>query len=236
MQTIFITGVGQRVGLHLANHFIDQGFKVIGSYRTERPAIEELRSKGALLYCCDFYQPSDVNRLVENILSECSSLRAIIHNASDWHLDAGADIEVIEKMMRVHVYAPYQMNLALSPLLMNSHSEFSDILHFSDYVASTGSPKHSAYAASKAALENLTLSMAAKFAPKIKVNAIAPALILFNETDDQAYREKAIKKSLIEREGGLDEVTLAVEYLLASGYITGRILPLDGGRHLARKS
>ena len=95
-----------------------------------------------------------------------------------------------------------------------------------------GSTQHIAYAASKAAQDNLTLSFAARLAPKIKVNSIAPALIMFNQGDDEAYREKALKKSLLDREGGLDEFQLAIDYLLASQYITGRIQHLDGGRHL----
>ena len=95
-----------------------------------------------------------------------------------------------------------------------------------------GSRKHIAYAASKAAQDNLTLSFAALLAPKVKVNSIAPALVLFNGTDDDAYREKVLKKGLLPREGGLDEFQRAVDYLLESQYVTGRIHHLDGGRHL----
>ena len=47
-----------------------------------------------------------------------------------------------------------------------------------------------------------------------------------------AYRSKALDKSLMQREGGLEEIRLAVDYLLESAYVTGRILPVDGGRHL----
>jgi dihydromonapterin reductase/dihydrofolate reductase len=89
-----------------------------------------------------------------------------------------------------------------------------------------------AYAASKAAQDNLTLSFAARLAPRVKVNSIAPALLLFKEGDEAAYRENALAKGLLQREGGLDELQRAVDYLLDSRYVTGRILHLDGGRHL----
>ena len=59
-----------------------------------------------------------------------------------------------------------------------------------------------------------------------------PALVLFNEDDDEQYREQTLKKSLIQREAGLDEFQHAVDYLMNSHYVTGRILPMDGGRHL----
>jgi len=134
------------------------------------------------------------------------------------------------------VRAPYELNNALATLLHANNSEFSDIIHFSDHIVSTGSAKHTAYAASKAALDNLTLSFAAKYAPKVKVNSIAPGLILFNEHDSDEYKEKTLKKSLIPREGGLDEISDAVFYLLNSRYVTGRVMSVDGGRHLAHKS
>ena len=75
-----------------------------------------------------------------------------------------------------------------------------------------------AYAASKAAQDNLTLSFAARLAPKVKVNSLAPALLKFNADDDQDYREKAATKSLMQREGGWDELQHAIDYLLASEY------------------
>ena len=107
-----------------------------------------------------------------------------------------------------------------------------DIIHVGDYVSSRGSKKHIAYAASKAAQDNLTLSFAAKLGPKVKVNSLAPALLKFNEDDDPAYRERALSKNLIPREGGFEELQHAVDYLFSSRYVTGRVLPLDGGRHL----
>ena len=95
-----------------------------------------------------------------------------------------------------------------------------------------GSKKHIAYAASKAAQDNLTLSFATLLAPAVKVNSIAPALLLFNEHDGEEYRKRALSKSLLAREGGLDELQQAVDYLLESRFVTGRIMHLDGGRHL----
>jgi len=133
-------------------------------------------------------------------------------------------------MMAVHVDAPYRINLALADLLKAGAP--SDIVHLGDYVSGRGSKKHIAYAASKAAQDNLTLSFAALLAPEVKVNSIAPALVLFNEDDDAAYREKTLKKSLMQREGGLDEMQHQVDYLLDSQYVTGRIIHMDGGRHL----
>jgi dihydromonapterin reductase/dihydrofolate reductase len=231
---VLITGVGRRVGLHLACSFLSRGVPVIGTYRTEYASLQQLRDEGAVLYQCDFNDQVQIDRLIETIITTHRNLRAIIHNASEWLPDE-ADLpaaEIIQRMLQIHVSAPYQLNLGLEQLLLNCRDEHADIIHISDYVSSKGSRKHSAYAASKAAMDNLTLSSSARLAPKVKVNSIAPALVMFNDHDDESYREKTLRKSLMRREGGLDEFQHAVDYLMQSHYVTGRILPVDGGRHL----
>ena len=229
-----ITGVGKRAGLHVARVFLLRGMPVIGTYRTWYPALAELERLGADLYHCDFDKQDEVALLIDEINARYKRLRGIIHNASDWLRDDGGIPveEVIEKMMRVHANVPYQLNHGLAPLLQACKGTHADIIHIGDYVGSHGSKKHIAYAASKAAQENLTLSFAARLAPKVKVNSLAPALLRFNDDDDQDYREEAAGKSLMQREGGWDELQHAIDYLFASRYVTGRVLPVDGGRHL----
>ena len=206
---------------------------VIGTFRTRYGRLDELEQLGADLHRCDFQAREDVTQLIERILERYPRLRGIVHNASEWLSDDdGTPLhQVIERMMRVHAGVPYEINHSLAPLLQACAEEHADIIHISDYVGSCGSRKHVAYAASKAAQDNLTYSFAAKLAPKVKVNSIAPAPLLFNEDDEAAYRQKALDKSLMRREGGLDELRHAVDYLYDSRYVTGRVLPLDGGRH-----
>jgi len=231
---VLITGVGKRVGLQLARNFLALGIPVIGTYRTEYASLRELTEHGANLHHCDLTDSVQLKHFRETITAKHGGLRAIIHNASEWLPDdAGLEpAEIMQRMIQIHVSTPYQLNLALMPLLQVNNHSHTDIIHIGDYVSSTGSSKHIAYAASKAAQDNLTLSFAALLAPKVKVNSIAPALILFNEDDDADYRSQALDKSLMQCEGGLKEIQLAVDYLLESTYVTGRILPVDGGRHV----
>jgi dihydromonapterin reductase/dihydrofolate reductase len=229
-----ITGIGRRAGFHLARSFLERGRPVIGTFRTDYARLHKLESLGAELHRCDFNDRDDVERLIAAVKSGHRDLRGIIHNASQWLAEGGdtPDSIVIDTMMRVHAGIPYELNQALSPLLQAHEGPHTDIIHIGDYVSSRGSKKHIAYAASKAAQDNLTLSFAQKLAPKVKVNSVAPALLAFNDDDDEAYKKKALSKSLMRREGGLEELRLAVDYLFDSRYVTGRILPLDGGRHL----
>ncbi len=232
---ILITGVGKRVGLALARHFLGQGTPVVGTYRTHYQSIDELAEAGATLYQIDFYQQQELDSFIEQVRQKHPVLRGIIHNASDWMTEKdGADpADLFHKMMQVHASVPYQLNRALQPNLLADNGQLKDIIHISDYITGKGSKKHIAYAASKAALDNLTLSFAAAFAPDIKVNTIAPALLQFNEGDSDEYKKKAVAKALLPKEGGFDEVVTAVEFIIKSRYMTGRTIYLDGGRHLA---
>lgn len=231
---IFITGVSRRLGLALAHHFLDKGWQVLGTYRSERSELDSLWDKGATLFQCDFQDMVQVEDLIATIREKQPGLRALIHNASDWLAEGKGlpDAEVFDRMMNVHAKVPYLMNLGLKSNIESNGDQLGDIIHITDYVAARGSKKHFAYAASKAALENLTLSFAAAFAPTIKVNAIAPALLKFNEGDDEAYQKKALSKASLPWEGSFEAAIDSIEYLLNSRYITGRTIHLDGGRHL----
>ena len=217
----------------MADSLLEEGNAVVVTYRTLRPTIEKLKDKGATAIYADFSTEQAIDRAIDDIKAASESYRAIIHNASDWAQEKDHDDKhsLFYRMMNVHALAPYRINLALAHSLSNQDG-FSDIIHMTDYVQDTGSEKHMAYAASKAALHNLTLSFAKKLAPQVKVNSIAPALLMFNEGDNEAYKQKALKKSLLETVPGAQEAVKAMHYLLNSDYITGQTLHLNGGRHL----
>lgn len=230
---ILITGAGQRIGLAFAKHCLANNQPVIATYRTYRPAVDALQKAGATCIHADFATDGGIDRFVTLLRERTSSLRAIIHNASDWMPESeNTDpADVMNAMMQIHAMTPYRINLSCRDLLENSES-VADIIHMTDYVVGKGSAKHIAYAASKAALENLTLSFSRLLAPRVKVNSLAPSLIMFNEGDSEAYREKTLKKSLMGLEPGVAVAVDTLQFLLDNPYITGRSIPLDGGRHL----
>lgn len=200
---ILITGGGRRIGLALAWHFINQKQPVIVSYRTHYPAIDGLIKAGAQCIQADFSTNDGVMAFADEVLKSPHGLRAILHNASAWMAEKpGAPLADVLACMM-------QIHVN-TPYLLN----------------------HIAYAASKAALDNMTRSFARKLAPEVKVNSIAPSLILFNEHDDAEYRQQALNKSLMKTAPGEKEVIDLVDYLLTSCFVTGRSFPLDGGRHL----
>lgn len=159
---ILITGGGRRIGLALAWHFINQKQPVIVSYRTHYPAIDGLINAGAQCIQADFSTNDGVMAFADEVLKSTHGLRAILHNASAWMAEKpGAPLaDVLACMMQIHVNTPYLLNHALERLLRGHGHAASDIIHFTDYVVERGSDKHIAYAASKAALDNMTRSFA----------------------------------------------------------------------------
>ncbi|WOH39627.1 dihydromonapterin reductase [Thalassotalea fonticola] len=234
---IVITGGGQRLGLALAKALHSKLTPVVITYRTERESIAELQKLGITCIKADFSTDAGIDDFNQYIQNHYSSLKAVIHNASDWLAESttvSASV-TMQTMMQVHVQAPYQLNLAFQPLLENYYQQnlsTASIIHLTDFVVDKGSKKHIAYAASKAALANLTLSFSALLAPKVKVNSIAPSLLMFNESDSESYKQKTLQKSLMQIAPGEIEGVEAVQYLLNSRYITGHTLHLNGGRHL----
>jgi dihydromonapterin reductase/dihydrofolate reductase len=237
---VVITGGAQRLGLAAALALRKDGYAVVVTYRKSRRSLNLLERNGVEVIQADFKDEQGVMRFASELRRRFHALRALIHNASEWLPEGGeeADSVVMQRMLNVHVVAPFLLNQELGELL-SREGKFgrpADIIHMSDYVAGTGSKKHIAYAASKAALDNLTLSFASKFAPEVKVNGIAPALLMFKHGDDAAYREKALKKSLLGIAPGESEGVNAIRYILESKYLTGKIIALDGGRHLVQAS
>lgn len=232
---IVITGGAQRIGLALVEALLEKEIPVVISYRTERPIIQSLQDRGVVCIAADFSSDAGILDFTRSVQSRYGQLRGIIHNASEWLADEPANnTRILQKMFSVHMSAPYQINVACQHLLL-AYAEVhgsADIIHMSDYVASKGSKKHIAYAASKAGLENMSLSFAALLAPQIKVNTLSPSLLMFNDEDDEEYREKTLKKSLMRLCPGAQEAVHGVFYLLNSQYVTGHNLALDGGRRL----
>ncbi|MES2818359.1 MAG: dihydromonapterin reductase [Pseudomonadota bacterium] len=228
---VLITGASQRVGLHCAERLLDEGHRVIVSYRSERKGLEGLRQRGALTLQADFATQAGILAFIAELKQHTDSLRAIVHNASDWLSETpGDEAQIFEQLFAVHMLAPYLINLHCAELLQRCAP--ADIVHISDDVVRSGSAKHPAYCASKAGLDSLTLSFAARLAPAVKVNGIAPALILFNTNDTPDYRSKTLNKSALGIEPGAEVIYQSLRYLLDNPYVTGTTLTVNGGRHL----
>ena len=222
---ILLTGASQRVGLALAQALAQAGHSVISASRSRPPAHPNIQHFEA-----DLCQAADREALIDHLQRTCTRLRAVIHNASLWLDDSPGNLDT---MFRLHVEAPYHLNLALGELLKNAGK--ADIIHICDETSSRGSKSHIGYAATKAALQNMVLSLAEKYAPHVRVNGILPGLLMFKPEGDEAYRQQALQKALLEFEPGAEPLIEAVLFLLQSQYSTGSQITINGGRHLKNR-
>lgn len=229
--SILITGAGQRIGFHCVKRLVTDGYPVIISYRREHEQLEQLAQLGVTCIQADFSCERSILTFIEQVKNHTSSLRAIIHNASAWQTDSEQpEQQPLNQLFHVHMLAPYMINLGCEELLRQS--PIADIVHMSDDVTRRGSRKRIAYSATKAGMENMTLSFAARFAPHIKVNTIAPALIMQHPDDGEQYLQQAKNKSVMQTIPGPDVVYQSLKFLLDCPYTTGTTLTLNGGRHL----
>jgi dihydromonapterin reductase/dihydrofolate reductase len=213
---ILITGAGQRLGLHCALRLLDDGQPVIFSYRSEREGVQRLRERGAIALQADFSSEAGILAFIEQLKGRTDSLRAIVHNASDWETETpGHEAEVFQRMVSVHMLAPYLINLHCEELLRRSTP--ADIVHLGDDVSRKGSAKRPAYCASKAGLDSLTQYS---------------ALIQFNNGDSAEYRAKRLAETPLGFEPGAEVIYQSLRYLLDNPYVTGTTLTVNGGRHL----
>lgn len=233
---VLITGTGRRVGLHLAQRLLGSGWPVIAHYRTWTEDVARLQLDGALCVAGDLATEAGLDHLIASVQSAAPSLRAIVHNASDFAATsplASDALRQLDSFYAIHMRAPYFLNCAFLDLLINCSERRSDIIHITDIYADNPNPIFDLYSATKAGLQNLSLSFAKKLAPKVKVNVIQPGPILFKDWHSPEARKRVLDKTPLGEEGGPEAIGLAIEAIMANDYQTGAIIAVDGGRRLS---
>lgn len=226
---ILITGAGRRLGKVLAEHYLARGWLVVAHYNS---ACELSEHNSLSCLQADLSRRDDVLRLCDE-LSSFIQFDAVIHNASCFIPDASASdmLQHFEQHYRVHVESPAAITAAVNPLW----SDEAAMICISDIYADIPNQRFSAYCASKAALQNWSLSMAQRLKGKVRVNVIQPGPIQFLPEHDDAYRQKVLSQSLVGKELGYGAIIKACDYLLAADAVTGSVMRVDGGRFVANR-
>jgi len=236
-KAILVTGAGRRVGFHLAKRLHENGQTVIAHYRTATAEIQVLHDLGIETIQADFDNSTAIIQFIDALKQRCDDFRAVIHNASSFartEANLSQAAAQYEQFFNVHMMAPFLINKALEPLLI-SDDELGDIIHITDINAENPTVGFDIYGTTKAGLHNMMLVMAKEFAPRIKVNAVAPGPVLFTKLHSEEVIEKMLDETLLAKEGGAEPVYLAVQSLLDNPFITGVSLAVDGGRRLSKR-
>jgi len=235
---VLVTGSGRRIGYHIASRLHQEGYTVLAHYRTHTDEIQALEDLGVETVQAEFSNSTAILLFVEELKSRCTSFRALVHNASSFEKtadDLAIAAEQYEQFFNVHMMAPFLINQALQPLLQGVEDSPADIIHITDINVENPTPNFDIYGTTKAGLHNMMLVLAKKFAPLIKVNAVAPGPVLFTEKHSDDVQQQMLAETPLAKEGGAEPVYLAVKSLLDNPFITGASIPVDGGRRLSKR-
>ncbi len=236
--TVLVTGAGCRVGYHLARCLHQDGYTVLAHYRTATADAKALYDDGIATIQADLADSAAIFQFVQAVKNRCNSMRAIIHNASSFaptSTDLTEAARQYQQFFTIHMLAPFLINQGLRSQLQAGEHTPTDIIHITDINVENPTPAFDIYGTTKAGLHNMMLVLAKKFAPDIKVNAIAPGPVLFNAQHSAKAKQQMLAETPLAQEGGIEPVYLVVQGLLANAFITGASVPVDGGRRLSKR-
>jgi pteridine reductase len=230
-----VTGGAKRVGRQICLRLAEAGYDVAFTYhKSEKDAaelVELLRGRGAkgAAISADLTQPAAA---VDLIAREVERVDVLVNNASIYVPGGLRDFSGpdAKRMWAVHVEAPLLLCRAFEKQLRANRGHVVNML---DLMVERPMPAYMSYCTSKAALWNLTLSLARELAPQATVNGIAPGVVEWPADFPEADREKYLSRVPLGRAGTPEDVSKAVLFFCAQGsYVTGQVLRLDGGRSL----
>lgn len=234
-----VTGAGRRLGYYTCQALLDRGYRVFALYRSDTDEVRQLAGRGAGIRSVDLADPTSVAQALEWIRSEAPQVHLLVNNASEFTPDAGDEAELARqaaRLLQINSTAPMMLMAGLSEQLRagcQSPAEPTLVINITDIFVEKPNPRFAAYCASKAALSNLTLSYARMLAPHVRVNAIMPGPIRFLPEHTDEEQSNVLAETLLAREGGFDSVVQQIIALLDNHFMTGALIPIDGGRRLA---
>lgn len=239
-RTALVTGGGKRIGAAIVRALHQAGSCVLIHYHRSlvqaqhlAAELNALRADSAFLVSADL-EKSDLSLFMKSVLDLGRGLDLLVNNASLFfptYLDRNAQ-EAWQALMQVNAFAPYQLSLLAAEALASNRGSIVNIV---DIYAEKPLKGYSLYTQSKAALRLQTLSLARELAPNIRVNGVAPGAIIWPENPtllSDSAKAKIIGSIPLERIGTSEDVAQAVLYLAIAEYVTGTIIPVEGGRLL----
>ena len=234
-----VTGASRRLGFHTCEALLERGYQVFALYRTETDELRQLVERGAVSLQVDLADPDDVGQAIATLKSCTDVVHVLINNASEFTPDETAESDLAlqaARFFQINSTAPMMLMAGLTQQLRAGYEAPEGpalVVNITDIFVEKPNPKFAAYCASKAALSNLTLSYAQRLAPEVRVNAIMPGPVRFlpkHTAEDQAT---VLSETLLAREGGFDCVVQQILALVDNHFMTGALIPVDGGRRLA---
>ena len=236
-RTAIITGGARRIGAAITRELHGSGMDVIVHYNTSGPEAESLtgelnsvRPDSACMLEADLGNIDSIKQFVARACSFRDRVDVLVNNASVFQSTPLSDLDEAswDETININLKAPLFLSKALANALRSTGGT---IINLADIYGQNPLNDYLVYSISKAGLIMMTRALAKELAPDIRVNAISPGAILWNERSDQKNREKIIRETLLQRQGDISDITGAIHFLVNNaGYMTGQVLVIDGGR------
>ena len=235
---VLVTGSSSGIGEATARAFAASGAGVLVNSSSTVAEGEAVAASlpDALYVQGDIAAPGVPERLVAACLERWGRLDTLVNNAGTTalipHHDLpAASVEVWRRIFEVNVFGTWAMSVAAMPALRESQGSIVNITSIAG-VRPTGSSIP--YAASKAALNHLTVLLAKVVGPDVRVNAVAPGLVDTPWTKDWDFAREVIRQvAPLKRSGQPDDVAEVVLALTRAAYVTGQVVCVDGGTTIA---
>ena len=230
---ILITGGAVRVGRELALRFSEAGFQVCVHYNSSGNEAEELaahiKSRGGscCLFQADLLKNDAAQKLIDRVCSEAGIPELLINNAAVFHRSSiqETDIPLLEQTFRVNLFAPFALTAAYA-----RKSATGSVVNILDTKISGNGSLYAAYNLSKKALADFTRAAALELAPGIRVNGVAPGVLINSGGEGVPLPDP--EKLPLKKDGTPEELFRTVLYLHRNRSVTGQIIYTDGGAHL----
>ena len=235
-----VTGGAARIGAEICRTLANAGAIVaIHCHRSLAAAedlVEEIEASGgeAFVVRGDLAEDDDRVALIESVIDRAGRLDILVNNASIFEKIPLEEMtsDAAQMMWRVNAEAPLMLIQHAAPhLRFEGKGDPGSVINMIDNSSGRNDwPELSHYCASKAALLSITRSLAQELAPSIRVNAVGPGAILFQEWESEERRSAVLSSIPMGRQGDTVEIAETVLFLAAGpSYITGQIIDVDGG-------
>jgi pteridine reductase len=227
--------VGRAIGLTLANSGYDVAFTYNNSASDAKSLVRQIDRIGrrALMIQADLTDPDSASQVIFDAVQQTfGKLNVLVNNASTFAPGRlhETDLPLVHTVVTVHMQSPLLLCQRFEKMLRASRGH---VVNMVDLLAERPWPEYLIYCASKAALWNLTLSLARELAPDVTVNGIAPGVVDWPDDYPDSEKEKYLKRVPLNRAGTPEDIANLVRYLVTGGnYITGQIIRVDGGRSI----
>ena len=229
MKTVVITGGSRGIGAAAVELFSARGDRVYFLYEKNHEAAKAVSEKtGATAICCDVADGKAVKQTFETI----GQVDILICNAGRMHfgLMSMMEEETWDRLFDVNVKGIYHCVNAAMPGFLKNHAGC--VITVSSMWGQVGASCEAAYSATKGAVIALTKALAKELGPSgIRVNCVAPGVILTDmcaNVEPEILAEMA-EESPVGRNGTPEDVAKAFEYLADAEFVTGQVLPVNGG-------